>query len=35
MKEYTKPLMDIVSEAEGVCAASSVKKCDSKYMLGV
>lgn len=35
MKEYTKPLMNIVSEAEGVYAASGAKKCDSKYMLGV
>lgn len=35
MKEYSKPLLDIVQEAEGVYAASGAAKCDSKYMLGI
>lgn len=36
MKEYSKPIVDVVSEAaEGVYAASGDPKCDSAYMNGI
>jgi len=35
MREYEKPLVDVVNEAaEGVYAASGAPGCDSKYMNG-